>query len=89
MKQEELLAAAMTAYKGNPKGLNTESEGLNWLRVPMERTLTAIIPMIEAEMRERLVEAWLRDARDVHFNKAKDDLTPTGRVAKWMRTVEL
>jgi hypothetical protein len=41
------------------------------------------------DMRDRLIEAWDRDNHAVRFNHGHDDLTPAGRVRKWLRTVAL
>lgn len=52
----------------------------------------AALRILERErerVRDLLVEAWDRDSHAVRFNKAGDDLTPHGRVRKWLRTVEL
>jgi len=38
----------------------------------------------EAELRERLREAWREEGHAVMFNHAGDDLTPAQRVGKWL-----
>lgn len=50
----------MRAYKG-PK-INPESDGLAWLRVPMERVLDAILPA-EEDVRElaRVVDGYFSE----------------------------
>lgn len=44
-----------------------------------------LIVQVEERLIEQLVEAWDRDSHAVRFNKAKDDLTPHGRVRKWLK----
>ena len=48
-----------------------------------------VIDKVQVRERERFADAWNRDSHAVRFNKAHDDLTPHGRVLKWIRTVEL
>lgn len=50
---EELVAAAMVAYKDNDR-INTTSAGLEWLRKPLTRVIDAVEPLIVEEERTRI-----------------------------------
>jgi hypothetical protein len=51
LTRDDLIAAGMLAYKGNPK-LDPTSVGLTWLRTPMERVVDTLTPMIRADEQE-------------------------------------
>lgn len=46
MTRDELIEAGMIAFKDNAK-LDWTAMGLTWLRVPMERVVDALVPLIE------------------------------------------
>jgi hypothetical protein len=62
----------------------------DWTKSQLVRTVVDLAePMIRTDERERLVEAWDRDQHAVRFNKAHDDLTPQGRVKKWLKETDV
>lgn len=48
--RDELVQVAIRAYKDNPR-LDATSTGLTWLRVPMERVVDTLEPLIRADER--------------------------------------
>lgn len=59
---ESLLEVAVRAYKSN-QALNADSEGLNWLTVPLQRVLDAVEPLIRADEREKVLAEAMAGAR--------------------------
>ena len=52
----------------------------------VEAVLDIVEQVIRDDERERLVRKWREDGHSVMFNKAKDNLTPSQRVGKWLRS---
>jgi hypothetical protein len=53
VSRDELVAAAMRAFKDKPLP-DTTALGLTWLRVPMERAVAAIEPLVLTELRTKV-----------------------------------
>lgn len=53
-------------------------------RLLLVDALESVVETIRTDERQKLIDAWRKDGRDVMFNRTGDDLNPWDRVKKWL-----
>jgi hypothetical protein len=88
----EWVEAAADEIAGYPigSGYNSLTVGPHEARDMAHDALAAVVPAIQAQAFRDAQEAWGgnwgREGRDVMFNVSGGDLTPQGRVGKWLES---